>query len=277
VSVIPTLDHVVVNARDDLDAAAALWGRLGFTLTPRGRHTLGTINHLAMFGTDYLELIAAPSARDDLPPMRFPAGLNALVFGTEDAAATRAALLAAEVPAEPVLAFSRPVALPDGMRDAAFRTVGLPDGTLPGGRAYFCQHLTRDLVWRDEWRRHPNGVVGVAAVVISARDPAAVGARFERLFGAAAIAGIEGGIRLACGLTRIEVVAPSVAAERLGEAVAIADGQAAVMAGLLLRVVARARAGEALRLGGIPVREDAAGALVVPAASALGVVISFSA
>ena len=29
-------------------------------LTERGYHSLGSMNHLAMFGTDYLELIAVP-------------------------------------------------------------------------------------------------------------------------------------------------------------------------------------------------------------------------
>jgi len=31
----------------------------GFTMTPRGTHTLGSINHLAIFGTEYLELLGA--------------------------------------------------------------------------------------------------------------------------------------------------------------------------------------------------------------------------
>ena len=55
-----TLDHVVINARDDMDRAADVYRRLGFTLTERGYHSLGSMNHLAMFGTDYLELIAIP-------------------------------------------------------------------------------------------------------------------------------------------------------------------------------------------------------------------------
>ena len=58
---VPTLDHVVINVRDRIDAGAETFRRLGFTLTPRGYHTLGSMNHLAMFGTEYLELIAAPA------------------------------------------------------------------------------------------------------------------------------------------------------------------------------------------------------------------------
>src|SRR5207244_4444352 len=95
-----TLDHVVINARDDMDRAADIYRRLGFTLTERGYHSLGSTNHLAMFGTDYLELIALPkgatSGRMDL--LNYPFGLNGLVFGSEDSAATYGALAKAGVP-----------------------------------------------------------------------------------------------------------------------------------------------------------------------------------
>src|SRR6185437_15593295 len=51
------LDHVVINTLFDMDRAAALMSQLGFTLTPRGYHSLGSFNHLVMFEHDYLELI----------------------------------------------------------------------------------------------------------------------------------------------------------------------------------------------------------------------------
>src|SRR5271165_5520437 len=90
----PTLDHVVVNVRDRIDAGLETYRRLGFTLTPRGYHSLGSMNHLAIFGTDYLELIGAESG--DIRPgvssrpeiLNAPLGLDGLVFGTQDAAAT---------------------------------------------------------------------------------------------------------------------------------------------------------------------------------------------
>ena len=122
---VPTLDHVVINARDRIDEAAELYRRLGFTLTPRGYHTLGSMNHLAMFGTDYLELIAAEAGDDRRPEiMGAPLGLNGLVFGSEDSAATYAALRDAGVPVEPPQEFSRPVALPGGLVLSAERLLG---------------------------------------------------------------------------------------------------------------------------------------------------------
>ena len=106
-----TLDHVVINARDDMDRAADIYRRLGFTLTERGYHSLGSINHLAMFGTDYLELIAVPkgatTGRMDL--LTFPFGLNGLVFGSEDSAVTYEALAKVGVPVDPPVEFTRPV------------------------------------------------------------------------------------------------------------------------------------------------------------------------
>ena len=37
------LDHVVINVRADMDAAEIEFGNLGFTITQRGFHTLGSI------------------------------------------------------------------------------------------------------------------------------------------------------------------------------------------------------------------------------------------
>ena len=39
------LDHVVINVRADMDAAAIEFRNLRFTITPRGYQTLGSINH----------------------------------------------------------------------------------------------------------------------------------------------------------------------------------------------------------------------------------------
>ena len=60
------LDHVVINTLFDMDRSATLMSQLGFTLTPRGYHSLGSINHLMMFEHDYLELIGLPLGTDKL-------------------------------------------------------------------------------------------------------------------------------------------------------------------------------------------------------------------
>ena len=144
----PTLDHVVVNVRDRLDAAVETYRRLGFTMTPRGTHTLGSINHLAIFGTEYLELLGARAGDTGRPEiLGSPIGLNGLVFGTEDSAAVYAALNGAGVPVEPPLEFSRPVELPEGARDATFRVVRLK----PGRLVIAVQDDGAGFRWREVW------------------------------------------------------------------------------------------------------------------------------
>ena len=53
----PVLDHLVIDVRDRMAAGAARMAALGFQLTPMGKHSLGSANHLAVFGEDYLELL----------------------------------------------------------------------------------------------------------------------------------------------------------------------------------------------------------------------------
>src|SRR5919107_105247 len=59
----PTLDHTVINVLGELDSISAQYKRLGFSLTDRGHHTLGSSNHLAIFGENYLELLGYEPGR----------------------------------------------------------------------------------------------------------------------------------------------------------------------------------------------------------------------
>src|SRR5213595_2519460 len=122
----PVLDHVVIDVCDSIDEAMHQFASLGFLLTPRGHHTLGSMNHLAMFATDYLELLgfgAGGGSRPELAP--FPVGLNGLVFKTADADVVHAHALSAGLPILPVQSFSRPVELDGARHDARFRTTRL--------------------------------------------------------------------------------------------------------------------------------------------------------
>jgi hypothetical protein len=273
---VPTLDHVVVNVRDRIDEGAETYRRLGFTLTPRGYHTLGSINHLAMFGTEYLELIAAPAGdtrRQEI--LAAPEGLNGLVWGTEDSDGIYEALHAAGAPIEPPQQFSRPVELADGARDAIFRTVRVTSGTTPAGRLYFCHHLTRNLVWRDEWRHHANGVVGVMRAVIAARDPAYLGGLFARMFGADAVRKVGDACRLLVGLSRFDVITPAALQRDFGDAAPDGRGRTEFMAALTLRSKSLEATARALQAGGIAGARHEGDRIVVPAAAAFGTVLEF--
>jgi hypothetical protein len=273
---VATLDHVVINARDDMDRAADIYRRLGFTLTERGYHSLGSINHLAMFGTDYLELIAVPrgatSGRMDL--LDYPYGLNGLVFGAEDSAATYAALSKAGVPVDPPVEFTRPVKHSGGQADARFRTVRMKAGVVPYGRVYYCQHFTRELVWRDEWRHHANGTVAVARALIVEPDPAKGAQLYARMFGPDNIRDIAGGKSVVVGNSRFDIVSEAALRAEFGDAAPDAERRPAYMAGLTLRTLSLGKAAAALKAGGI-VSAAGGGRIVVPARQAMNAVLEF--
>ncbi|WP_069264051.1 VOC family protein [Paraburkholderia nodosa] len=158
-----TLDHLVINTRFDTDAAEALFRALGFTLTPRGYHTLGSINHAIVFDGHYLELIGLPADGSATRPEIAASALGAdgLVYRTDDPQRTLDDLCAAGFKATPPQRFSRPV---EGLGDACFVTVRLAPGQLPGGRIYFCQHLTPEFVFREAWRSHANASYALASL-----------------------------------------------------------------------------------------------------------------
>lgn len=181
------IDHVVI-AVTDLDRAQDDYQRLGFTLTPRGRHTMGSQNHCAMFPNDYFELLSVPA---DHPVTRYYSdflrdgdGLAALALKTDDAVGFHQELSSDGVGCDAPVDFSRPVTLADGVHDAAFRIVQLNIAETPGGRTFPCQHFTRAVVWRPEYLAHPNGAVGLQGISLLV-DPVHLpetAKRYVRLF-----------------------------------------------------------------------------------------------
>jgi catechol 2,3-dioxygenase-like lactoylglutathione lyase family enzyme len=276
---VPGFDHAVVDVQDRIDEAARRYRALGFRLTDRGRHSMGSVNHLAMFGTDYLELLGTGDAggpvRQEL--LGFPVGLNGLVFKLDDADRFYAALKARGLPVQPVNRFARPLLLDGKQEEARFHTVRLEPRTVFDGRLYFCQHLTPQFVWRPEWQEHPNGAVSITRLVIAARDPARVAAAFARMFGAGASEPGPGGARLLrAGAVRIEIVPHASLAADLGEGMPEAAGRSDYLALLGLRVRSLPRAADCLRSGGIVRMRSGGQRLLVHPAEAMNVALEFS-
>jgi len=271
----PVLDHVVIDVRGRIDEAMRCFASLGFQLTPRGRHTLGSVNHLAMFATDYLELLGfGEGGATRLEIARFPAGLNGLVFKTTDAEAVYREAEAAGLPVLPVQAFSRPVALDGTTRDARFRTTRLDPAKIAMGRVYFCEHLTPELVWRPEWQTHPNGACAVARVVVATADPRRTAVLFRDLFGGDAVADRDGRCVMTAGTAQVELATPNAVMAEFGEAAAEPAGRAEYMAALGIRV--RSLREAAQRLHAVPGVRTEPQRVAVPAAAAFNTTIVFS-
>ena len=271
----PVLDHVVIDVRDRIDEAMRCFSELGFLLTPRGHHTLGSANHLAMFATDYLELLGfAEGGATRTEIARFPAGLNGLVFKTADAEAVHREAEAAGLTVLPVQAFSRPVALDGATRDARFRTTRLDPTKVAMGRVYFCEHLTPELVWRPEWQAHPNGAGAITRVVVATADPQRTAALFRDLFGGDAVTDRDGRCVMTAGTAEVELTQPNNIAAEFGEAAAEPAGRAEYMAALGIRV--RSLPETARRLSSVPGVRVEPRRVLVPASAAFNTAIVFS-
>lgn len=274
-SLTPVLDHVVIDVRERIDEAMQVFAGLGFRLTPRGHHTLGSANHLAMFATDYLELLgfgAGSAARPELAP--FPVGLNGLVFKTADADVVYRHAEGMRLAVLPVQAFSRPVALADETRDARFRTTRLDPAKVAMGRVYFCEHQTPELVWRPEWQAHPNGALMIARVLVATAEPQRTAALFRDLFGGDVIREDGDRLALAAGTARVEFAPPDAVAAEFGAAAADPAGRSEHLAVLEIKVGSLGEAAKRLHgVAGVQAERDR---LVAPAAAAFNTAIVFS-
>ncbi len=190
------LDHVVL-AVHDLDAAAATFTRMGFTVTPRGRHSVGTRNQCVMLGRDYLELLAVPA--EVHAAMRYYSdflaageGLAAIALGARNADRAYTEWLWAGLSPTCVVDLARPVGVPHGSHQARFRLTQLPPEATPGTRMFACQHLTPDIVWRPEWQAHGNGATAIAGLAFVDDAPGLLAARHARALAEQATPALHG-------------------------------------------------------------------------------------
>ena len=273
----PVLDHVVVNVKDQLDDASAIYRKLGFALTARGHHSLGSSNHLAIFDENYLELLGFERGKTANRPdiVNAPPGLSGLVFKTDDSLALHEAIQARGIAVEPPAEFFRPVHLPDGAQDARFRTVRLGADLVRNGRTFFCHHFTPQLVWRDEDRQHPNGVTDIVRFIVASPSPRQVADLYERLFGPGAVetAG-DDHFRLPAGRANVEFVAPAEAERRYGAVAVTHDGSERFVA-LDLRVQSLDVLRELFERNSVAYLASPDGSVRVAAAHAAGVALRF--
>jgi len=260
----PVLDHVVINVMGQLDEAAAQYIRLGFQLTERGHHTLGSSNNLAIFGTNYLELLGYLPGRETMRAdlWTHPPGLSGLVFKSVDADLVYATLQKHGVPVHEPLSFARPVALPGGAQDARFKVIRVSGDEIQNGRTFFCHHDTPELVWRPEWQSHANGATEIVEFVIASRDPARTAAIYERMFGAGLLTPTPGGFAFNAGPATVLVLDPAAVADRYAGAALTSEDGSDRMVALVFKVAALVTPRAVFDAAGIPFKPYAGGIIV---------------
>jgi len=219
-AIVPHLDHVVINVAEGLNSSELLFRRLGFSLTSRGHHSLGSSNHLAIFNDNYLELLGfedrSTLLRKEL--WQAPLGLNGLVWKTQNADAVYQHLTQRQVDDAEPKAFYRPVKLNDGTEpNARFQTVSIDASRIAHGRSFFCQHVTPELVWRGEWQSHPNAVSDITEFVIAAADIRQAAQVYVDVFGDEQLHEVDDQeLSLSAGRARVRFVTPQKAEAEWG-------------------------------------------------------------
>jgi hypothetical protein len=142
------------------------------------------------------------------------------------------------------------------------------------GRVYFCEHLTPELVWRQEWQSHPNTASAIARVVVATPDPHRTATLFRGLFGPEAVADRDGRRLIVAGAAQVDLATPDMVASEFGEAAAKPTGRVQYMAALGLKVASLAAAAQQLR--GVPGVRIEPQRVVVPAAASFNTTIVFT-
>lgn len=272
------IDHTLIGVRD-LEAARMAWTRLGFTLSPRGRHIgWGTANYCVMFERDYIELLGIVDPRQFTNRLNEflegREGLMGLAFATNDAVEAAHELAALGLhPGEP-RDLARQLELPEGTVLPRFKLLFLPAEETPALSTFLCQHLTPDLLRHPLWLEHPNGAVGLKRVMVVVDETAPLVAPYERLFGPAALTPTDNVLTIHAGRHGIVFATPDDVAAMHPE-IELPDWPRPFIASMTVAVADRERAKDHLIDWQIDHLEAADGSLLVPPEQANGTLIEF--
>lgn len=278
---IHAIDHLLTYVHD-LDAAASLFRRMGFTLSPVSHiEAMGISNYLIPMRpmtagfANYIELMSARD-RQKLPPamaqiLSGPEGIKSMVLGTRDAAAAQLAMRSRGFDAAAPIHVKREWVVAPGESVFPEFDVILPFSTELTFNC--CQYHNVELYLRPEWLEHANGAQGIRAVFAVADDPEAIARKFAGLFGASVIAD-DGMARTSAGEVELSVLTARSVRSEFGLDVTSPERGAAYL-GYLIEVRSLAVVVSLLRAGGV---EHRAGpkAIYVDPVSGLGNLIVFT-
>lgn len=280
---IAEIDHLLTHVRD-LDAAASLFRRMGFTLSPISRvETMGISNHLVLMSpptsnfANYIEFMASHD-RTKLPPpmvrtLSGGEGIKSMVLGAADIDVARKAIVAAGFDAAAPFHVKREWVIAPGESVFPEFNVILPvEAPLVFN---CCRYFNVDLYLRPEWLRHENGAKGMRRVIAAANAPAAVAAPLGALFERAPVQAGDA-VRTTPGQVDLDLMTPDAVKERYGIEVGPLEQDAARYVGYVIAVESLDILVGCLDRGGVPYR-TLGDEIVVDPATGLGNMIVFTA
>jgi catechol 2,3-dioxygenase-like lactoylglutathione lyase family enzyme len=228
------LDHIVHAVRD-LDAAAALYRRLGFTVGARNLHppAWGTQNHIVQFPGCFVELLAMADASQIEPhaPRHFSfgafnrdflargEGLSMLALEGGDTAAEAETFRAAGIGDFEPFHFERAAARPNGSSvKVAFSLAFARDPGAPDIGFFTCRQHHPENFWNPAFQQHPNTAATIAGVLMVADNPSAHRIFLSAFTGERDLLASATGITVTTPRGKIQVMAPATFASQFGVA-----------------------------------------------------------
>ncbi len=180
------LDHAAHLVRD-LDGTAAFYERAGFQVGARNRHPWGTHNRLVQFPGFFVEIltIGEPEKIAVAKPGEFSFGafnrdvltrqgdgLSCLILEGKNPAGDKQAYDKSGFGGFDIFKFSRKGKRADGSEtDVGFELVFAADPASPNVAFFTCMQTHPENFWSPAFQKHPNGVTGIKAAVLTAENP----------------------------------------------------------------------------------------------------------
>ena len=272
------VDHVIIRA-DDLDVIGDNFRKLGFKLTEPRVNQRGSSNHTAVFDDNYIELSYLPRELRDSSQTQawgpYVVGLSAVGLKTPSSARVHDELVEIGYKdVQPLVEGGRPV-LVEGHGDFQTRWENqrfpAEASTLP--TLFTCQHLTRDLVHRNDYRAHPNGAISVRELILVHTDVATLKSAYRRLWGEAWVIDDAAGFTVTLGVTTFRYISPAEFATRYPGIAVPADLSRGWYAGWVIAVASIDKVVDIFKKSGVASKTSKAGGLIPDTGLTAGAVI----
>jgi catechol 2,3-dioxygenase-like lactoylglutathione lyase family enzyme len=223
------LDHVVHAVRD-LDAAAALYERLGFIVGARNRHPWGTHNRLIQLPGFFIELLTVAEP-EKLGTDAFSTlfgtfnriflttheGFSVLLLESRDAARDAADFASAGIAASQAVRFEREGRRPDGSTaTVGFSLAFARDAKASEAAFAVCQQHYPENFWNPAFQAHPNTASVLSGIVLVAPDPEEHRDFLSAFGGEQVPSAAAGGISITTARGKIQVMDPAAYAGHFG-------------------------------------------------------------
>ena len=280
------LDHIVHAVRN-LDAAADLYRRIGFTVGARNQHPWGTHNHVVQLPGFFIELLAVAEpeklgqdtisthfGRFNQTFLQKEQGFSLLILESHDAAKDAEEFTRTGFGLGTAARFERAGRRPDGSEvKVAFSLAFARDPRAPDCGFAVCQQHFPENFWNPAFQQHRNGVTGVAGAVLVADNPSDHHIFLSALSGERELLSTSSGIKVSTPRGDIQVMDRSAYSNHFGAAPPDVS-KGARLAALRVTTSDMSKVRESLSEGRLPLREEH-GRLVVGPEQALGAAIVF--